>query len=96
MTGQNSPGSESGDTLGDFLDRMIQHRNSVCYEHALNVDHRHCIGCVLVMKHMQENFPNMQYGTEEQWVQESAFCALHERELFREFFAAEQERKNGA
>ena len=86
----NDPNSLGNDRLGPFLDRMIQYRNTICNEHALNVDHRHCIGCSLVMQHMQENFPKMVYGTDQQWIEEAAFCARHEREIFREFFRREQ------
>jgi len=68
---------------------MIEYRNSICNEHALNIDHRHCIGCMLVMKHMKENHPDMVYGTEKQWIEEAAFCARHEREIFDEFFRQE-------
>jgi hypothetical protein len=64
---------------------MVAHRNAVCEEFALTVDHRHCIGCTLVMDYMKTNFPNLQYGTQEQWIQESAFCALHERQLFADY-----------
>lgn len=71
--------------IDSLLDEMIAWRQAVCFEHALTIDHKHCIGCTLVMEHMQKNHPSMEYGTEDQWVQESAFCALHEREIFKEF-----------
>jgi len=65
---------------------MIIYRNEICKEFALTMDHKHCIGCVLVMEYMQKNFPDMTYGTEEQWIEESAFCQLHERDIFSQFF----------
>lgn len=71
--------------IDSLLDEMIAFRQQVCTEHALTIDHKHCIGCLLVMDHMQKNHPNMVYGSEDQWVQESAFCAWHEREIFKEF-----------
>jgi hypothetical protein len=64
---------------------MIAHRNEVCQEFALTVDHKHCIGCTLVMDYMKQHHPSLEYGTQEQWIEESAFCALHERQLFAEY-----------
>jgi hypothetical protein len=64
---------------------MIARRNEVCQEYALTINHQHCIGCMLVLEHMQRNHPEMKYGTVEQWVEESAYCGRHEREIFREF-----------
>ena len=63
---------------------MIAHRNAVCEEFALTVDHKHCIGCTLVMDYMKTHHPHLEYGTEQQWIEETAFCALHERQLFEE------------
>jgi len=80
-----SKSPEKSKLLAPILDEMIQNRNLICSEHALNVDHGHCIGCVLVMKYMKDNFPDMQYGTMEQWAEESAFCGRHEREIFSDF-----------
>jgi hypothetical protein len=64
---------------------MIEERNVICTEHALNVDNKHCIGCLLVMKYMEEHHPKMVYGTIEQWAVEAAFCARHEREIMADF-----------
>ena len=79
-------------TVTSFLDRMIAYRNAICDEYTLKVDHRHCIGCLLVMQYMKENHPNMQYGTKKQWEEEEGYCARHEREIFKEFMS--QERQN--
>ena len=83
--GTSKSQSDKKSVLGPLLDEMIQHRNLICSENALNVDHGHCIGCLLVMKYMQDNFPTMQYGTIEQWAEESAYCSRHEREIFADF-----------
>ena len=80
-----SSSEEKRAALVNLLDEMIRCRNDICSEHALNVDHAHCIGCVLVMKHMQDNFPGMKYGTIEQWAEEAAFCHRHEREIMADF-----------
>jgi hypothetical protein len=77
----NSP----SDPLAILLDGMIAHRNEVCQEFALTVDHKHCIGCTLVMDYMKQHHPSLEYGTQEQWIEESAFCALHERQLFADY-----------
>lgn len=71
--------------LAALLEGMIAHRNAVCQEYALTINHRHCIGCTLVMDYMKAHHPNLEYGTQAQWVEESAFCALHERQLFETF-----------
>lgn len=84
-----SPVPSSQLSLLGFLERMIEYRSSICHQHAIDIDHQHCIGCVLVMEHMQKNFPQMAYGTEEQWVEEAAFCQIHERDIFAEFMAKE-------
>ena len=82
----NEPPSVSpSNPLALLLDEMIAARNAVCQEHALTVDHKHCIGCTLVMDYMQKHHPNLQYGTQQQWIEESAFCALHERQMFEDF-----------
>lgn len=80
-----SPSEDPRDELQRFLDDLIEDRNAVCTENALNVDNKHCIGCMLVMKYMQEHHPNMVYGTIEQWAVEAAFCARHEREIMANF-----------
>lgn len=80
-----SPPASQPDALGTLLDQMIERRNAVCADHALTISHKHCIGCVLVMDHMRENHQNLEYGTQEQWVEETAYCQWHEREIFRQF-----------
>jgi hypothetical protein len=80
-----SPSSPGKARLEDFLHGLVAHRNQVCHENAITIDHKHCIGCVLVMRHMQDNHPGMEYGTEAQWIEESAFCAMHEVDLMRDF-----------
>lgn len=80
--------SKSPSPLAALLDEMIAARNAVCQEHALTVNHKHCIGCVLVADYMKTHHPNLQYGTQDQWVEEAAFCALHERKMFEDFLKA--------
>ena len=70
-----------------FLEELLLHRNEVCHQHVIEADHQHCIGCTLVMDHMRRNFPDMKYGTEEQWIEESAFCLAHERDILAEFIS---------
>ena len=79
----SSPGSK----LHAFLEELLLYRNEVCYEHALTIDHKHTIGCTLVMKHMQATHPNLEYGTEAQWAEEAAYCLCHERDIIAEFLA---------
>lgn len=67
---------------------MIAQRNAVCQEYALTVDHKHCIGCTLVMDYMKTHHPQMKYGSQEQWIEESAFCSLHERKIFEDYIKA--------
>ena len=64
---------------------MIARRNEICREYALGVDHKHCVGCMLVLKYMEDNHPGTEYGTQDQWLQETAYCQLHEREIFKQF-----------
>jgi hypothetical protein len=71
--------------LPGVIDEMIEYRQSVCQEYALTINHQHCIGCSLVLDFMQKEHPNMVYGSVDQWVIESAFCARHEREIFIDF-----------
>lgn len=68
-----------------LIEEMIQYRQAICMEHAINADHHHCIGCKLVMDHMQQNHPAVKYGTADQWVLEAAYCSLHERDIVKEF-----------
>ena len=68
-----------------LIDAMIAERMRVCHEYSLDVNHRHTIGCVLVLQHMKENHPHLNYGTQAQWDEEAAFCARHEREILKRF-----------
>jgi len=79
------PSKSPTDSLFELLDGMIAARNAVCQEYALTVDHKHCIGCTLVMDYMKNHHPAMEYGTQAQWIEESAFCSLHERQMFADF-----------
>lgn len=69
----------------ELIDSFILERTKVCHEYALNISHRHTIGCVLVMEHMKNNHPGLEYGTQAQWDEEAAFCLRHEREIFKRF-----------
>lgn len=71
------------DEFDAVIDAFLQARTVVCHEYAMTVDHQHTIGCLLVMKHMKDNHPNMKYGTQAQWTEEAAFCQRHEREIFK-------------
>lgn len=73
------------DPLANLLDEMIAARNAVCQEFALTIDHKHCIGCTLVVDYMKTHHPTMEYGTQQQWIEESAYCSLHERQMFADF-----------
>jgi len=77
--------SASPSKLQQLLEEMILYRNEICREFALTVDHKHCIGCTLVMDYMMKNFPQLPYGTEQQWIEETAFCQLHERDILAQF-----------
>lgn len=87
MSSGPAPSSPGRTSLGGFLEELLLYRNSVCYDHALTIDHKHTIGCTLVMKHMQEHHPGMEYGTESQWAEEAAYCLCHERDIIAEFIA---------
>lgn len=71
--------------LASLMDEMIAYRQSICTEYALTINHQHCIGCSLVLDFMQKEHPGTVYGSVDQWVIESAFCARHEREIFCDF-----------
>jgi hypothetical protein len=73
------------EAFDELIDSFMLERASVCHEFALDISHRHTIGCVLVMKHMKDNHPDLEYGTRAQWEEESAFCLRHEREIFKRF-----------
>lgn len=77
--------SASPSKLHQLLEEMIARRNEICREFALTIDHKHCIGCTLVMDYMMKNHKDLPYGTEQQWIEESAFCQLHERDIFAQF-----------
>ena len=81
-----SPDAGKAARFGEMIDGMIAQRNAVCDEYALKINHRHTIGCLLVQDYMQKNHANLPYGSQAQWVEESAFCALHERQMILDFF----------
>lgn len=83
-----TPSESPPSPLVALLDEMIAQRNAVCHEFALTVDHKHCIGCSLVMDYMKNHHPNLEYGSQAQWIEETAFCALHERKMFEDFLKA--------
>lgn len=83
---------QSSDPKTALIEEMLLFRNAVCHEHALTINHNHCIGCALVMEYMEKNHANIEYGSQHQWEIESAFCLMHERDIIKDFL----ERKSGA
>ena len=77
--------SRSEDKTDSYIEDMLQWRNAVCHEHALTINHTHCIGCELVLRYMQKEHPNVEAGTQKQWELEAAFCLIHERDIIKEF-----------
>ena len=73
------------EAFDELIDSFMLERASVCHEYALDLNHQHTIGCVLVMKHMKDNHPDLKYGSRAQWEEEAAFCLRHEREIFKRF-----------
>lgn len=84
---QGIPGPENApqDPKLAYIEQMLMFRSAVCHEWAINADHNHCIGCTLVLDFMRKHYPNMKYGSKEQWEMESAFCMHHESAIIAEF-----------